>query len=622
MKKRSVRVATSQSSGLPSIVALGLALSVFSGCAGAGRSPSSRDPRISSRVEAILDLELQIQDRLEALNVEYVQSLSSVGEARERAKYLGAFAKTEAEKKERHNLERNLEGLEERLKRIESLRAELDQELSGSPSFATEGRLRALEVGAHFPLFIGDSRKPRAKSPSLELQALGQGLNEACFYEDHARVGDGLDYFATVRIPSISCVHTPAEMKLVHDPTEALSLKLELLTGAPLTRELIEKADPNHALDFSRAPELETIILSYLEYKHDFSGKMMNQALKYHADSSPNVKIQYYRYTWEGADITSPLKVIQRSFHSKILAVLAKDPAQSGVISGGRNIKDTFYMRKRPDYSRWPGMIQYGAPGVPFGYFQDLELFARGDEITRQVAAQQMAFWNRDLSGPRMPAISHHIPTRANLESLRGKDAVRHILSAPFIDDAGMEQLFVGMLDSAKKRVRILAPYIRPTRKLAGAMRNASLRGVQVEIISGIDFRNDNTLGFTADMNRLTFNELRSMNKKDLNRVREDERAVAQMKLYFWDESPPSIMHAKAILVDDDLLYVGSANMDIRTFRQDIENGFLVTGRIATEFRDLYDGSFVRNSKPATEREKTRLLNRVIIRILDKLGVS
>jgi phosphatidylserine/phosphatidylglycerophosphate/cardiolipin synthase-like enzyme len=81
-------------------------------------------------------------------------------------------------------------------------------------------------------------------------------------------------------------------------------------------------------------------------------------------------------------------------------------------------------------------------------------------------------------------------------------------------------------------------------------------------------------------------------------------------------------MHAKAILVDDDLLYVGSANMDIRTFRQDIENGFLVTGRIATEFRDLYDGSFVRNSKPATEREKTRLLNRVIIRILDKLGVS
>jgi phosphatidylserine/phosphatidylglycerophosphate/cardiolipin synthase-like enzyme len=630
----------------------GLAVVGLASCNSVGgtRSPAN-DSAIAAQLDELLGVDYSIQSIIQALNIKFSghgRVLSGEYELRERARFIGLTAKTQSEREEARALAFAVQKIEKLKERASRVQRQVDEDLSKFPDFASPGYASAVRVTPYYALSIGDSTSiPR---PIDTLGDIGSGVREICLYNrDVDAKTSGLAFFSSFHSKSLGCAIEPSEVKILDGPIDALNMKIELLTGKPLPRWLYDNVDPNHQVDLSQAPELEMVILSYLEFKHDFSGRMMAQILKHHAArgtqirillpglpvmtfvtsedkvlfaellKDSNVQIQYYRYTWDNPDFTTPLKVVQRSFHAKALTVLAKDPEKSGVISGGRNIKDTFYLQKLPNYSKYPEMFQYGTAGRPFGFFRDLEVFARGRAVAEQVASQQMAFWNRDLRGPRMNATSYHVPTGAKLEEMRGKTLVRHIISAPFMDDADMEQLYVGMIDSAKTRIRILNAYVRPTKKLAQAIRNAAIRGVQIQFITGVDFRNDNTMGFTGDMNKLSFNEMRKRNKKDI----EDDKMVAAIQLYFWNEVPESIMHSKALMVDDDLLYIGSANMDIRTFRQDIESGFLVTGDQPTDyFRKLYDGFYMKWATPANEEEKTKFLNRFVIRILDALGVS
>ena len=119
------------------------------------------------------------------------------------------------------------------------------------------------------------------------------------------------------------------------------------------------------------------------------------------------------------------------------------------------------------------------------------------------------------------------------------------------IDDALIgEQNYVNILKYAKRKVYISTPYLIPTYQLMDAMINASLRGVEVNlIVPGIP---DKKLVYL--MAKGNFKPL----------------LKAGVRIYKYK---PGFNHMKSMLVDDELAFVGTINFDFRSLVHHFECG-------------------------------------------------
>jgi len=117
------------------------------------------------------------------------------------------------------------------------------------------------------------------------------------------------------------------------------------------------------------------------------------------------------------------------------------------------------------------------------------------------------------------------------------------IASGPDVSGDSLRNALLTAIFRATCRIWIVTPYFVPDELFLEALCLASARRIDVSII--IPHNSNHRL---ADMVREGY----------LTRVQENGAAVW---LY-----EPSMLHAKAILIDDALAIVGSANMDIRSF--------------------------------------------------------
>ena len=123
------------------------------------------------------------------------------------------------------------------------------------------------------------------------------------------------------------------------------------------------------------------------------------------------------------------------------------------------------------------------------------------------------------------------------------------------------------LISSARKRVWLTTPYFVPGAALLSALKTAALRGVDVRIL-------------TPGASDVPFLRLAS---RSYHRT----LLAAGMRIY---EYRPQFLHAKGLVVDDDTVVIGSANMDVRSFRLNFEVVCFVRGRkfageLATVFR-------------------------------------
>jgi cardiolipin synthase A/B len=620
----------------------------------ANAQESSQSGAVYKYTQDILGLRQVTQKTIEAANEEYDMLFRTLSDVEQHVKFRLIDPKTQDEKDQKYVLSSMVKSMNDLNAQEVDYKTELNKSLS--PLAVSNGRLLGVGVPPVFSLYNGYSISKKSDDvlkPTVE--NFGTSVREACFTEKRAPVG-AKEKFLNLDIGSLSCIQVPEEARLITEPLDAISAKIELLTGKPLTQEIVDKADPKHQLDMSKAPQLDSIFLSYLEYKNDFSGQMVGQALKFHAARgtqvriilpglwtpesssfvskkdkallaelkafSPNIQIDMYKFGQSNPDITTPLQIIGRSYHAKMLVVLSKTDARyNAVIVGGRNIKDTFYMKKLPDYSKYPEMTQYGPTGEKFAFYRDLEVLVRGRATAETLASQFMSFWRRDKTGPRVLKTSEHIAAltlsdenRSQLKDKIGAQShIRHFYAVPYTDDRAVEQVYVNIISSAQKKIRIVNPYVRPTKAVASAIRDALLRGVNIDFISGFDFALDNTAGFVGDMNKMSVSSL----------LKKSAGAPGKIRFFSWNEQGPfSIVHSKAIAVDNDVLYVGSANMDLRTFVHDIENGMVITGPVVADFIKLYDSFYISNAKEITEKLQTKRFMRILISILDALHMT
>ena len=122
------------------------------------------------------------------------------------------------------------------------------------------------------------------------------------------------------------------------------------------------------------------------------------------------------------------------------------------------------------------------------------------------------------------------------------------------IDDALIgEQNYINILNFAKKSVYISTPYLVPTYSLLDALRNASLRGVDVHLIlPGIP---DKKAVYAVAKSHFHY------------------LLAAGVKIHIYK---PGFNHMKTMLADDQLAFVGTINFDFRSLVHHFECGTLL----------------------------------------------
>ena len=242
--------------------------------------------------------------------------------------------------------------------------------------------------------------------------------------------------------------------------------------------------------------------------------------------------------------------------------------------------------------------------------FRDMELLI-GGPITLEVSTAFDAYWNDHWSFP-IDLISRIKPSPEKLDSmLRTRDRNVHIHSeesinarserwrklvstavtgraALYVDDppalnpADRGQSFgklayeiIELFENAKEEILIVSAYLIPTPDLEGAVEKAVKRGVRVRILTNSIGSNNHLTAHSAYRNHIT-TLLR--HGAELHEVRIDARDRHIYMLMPVKEKSLAL-HAKAMVVDYDKVFIGSANLDPRSLRINTEMGLLVVSR-------------------------------------------
>lgn len=171
--------------------------------------------------------------------------------------------------------------------------------------------------------------------------------------------------------------------------------------------------------------------------------------------------------------------------------------------------------------------------------YRDLHLRLEGDVV----AQLQRVFVEDWAYATRTPPLA--LPAMAPRD---GQVVTQVITSGPDTPLEPIHRLHVSAIHAATRRVWLVTPYFVPGEAARMALTSAALGGLDVRLL----------VPKMSDSRLVTF----------AARSYYDELLEAGVKLY---EYGPRLLHSKALLCDDDLAMIGSANFDHRSFRLNFE---------------------------------------------------
>ena len=191
------------------------------------------------------------------------------------------------------------------------------------------------------------------------------------------------------------------------------------------------------------------------------------------------------------------------------------------------------------------------------GYWRDTHLGFAGPAV----AALQRAFLE-DWAYARgtLPTLDTAYFPVEDLRQLGAHDAVQVVGSGPDDPAYAVYKTYFAAITAARQRLWITTPYFIPDDAIMTALAVAALARVDVRVL--VPKRGDSAIVDLAA--RSYFGEL----------------LAAGVKIY---EYEPRFIHAKTMVVDDDLAIVATANLDNRSFRLNFELAALVYGGALTD---------------------------------------
>jgi cardiolipin synthase len=230
--------------------------------------------------------------------------------------------------------------------------------------------------------------------------------------------------------------------------------------------------------------------------------------------------------------------------HRKLLLI----DDQTAVV-GGMNLAQE-YLGPVHDPSRWLDLavvIEGGIVADLQRIFQQDWSYATGSVREKLKVAAELA-----PAPATATATGGVVEARASAQALSSSDLIfraQVVASGPDVRGYPLYDALISAIYEAKERISIVSPYFVPDESLVKALELACKRGVCLRILMP---RRSNHL--LADFARGSF-------------VRQLEEAGAEIELY------PQMIHAKAVVIDEAVTLLGSANFDMRSLLLNYELG-------------------------------------------------
>ncbi|VAW14163.1 Cardiolipin synthetase [hydrothermal vent metagenome] len=208
--------------------------------------------------------------------------------------------------------------------------------------------------------------------------------------------------------------------------------------------------------------------------------------------------------------------------------------------SGGINVSDK-YLKGDPVLGKW----------------HDMHLKIEGPAVT---SLNHIFLIDWQLVGGPKIGILKEVERES---SGKGKSIVQVVSSGPDKDFPAIEQLYFSIINQAQNYLYITNPYIIPGYAIMTALETAALSGIDVRLM--VSEKNDSNLVNWS---------VRSYFEPLLK---------AGVKIHLFHDG---FLHSKIMISDDDIISIGTANIDIRSFEQNYEVNTIV-----------YDADFVKELK-------------------------
>lgn len=224
---------------------------------------------------------------------------------------------------------------------------------------------------------------------------------------------------------------------------------------------------------------------------------------------------------------------------------------------------------------------EYLGKNETFGYWRDTHLKITGSAVN-SLQQRFLLDW-RHASNEKISFDKKYFPPKTPYKGV----GIQIVSSGP---DSEWEQIkngYLKMIHSAKKSVYIHSPYLVPDESITEALKIASLSGVKVKVM--IPNKPDHPFVYWASLSCV------------------GELLKAGVECYTYNKG---FLHSKMVVIDGKVSSVGTANMDIRSFKLNFEvNAFLYDSTISHSLEKIFEKDIL----DCTEITKDHYKNRPLI---------
>ncbi|QGG48616.1 cardiolipin synthase [Heliorestis convoluta] len=194
------------------------------------------------------------------------------------------------------------------------------------------------------------------------------------------------------------------------------------------------------------------------------------------------------------------------------------------------------------------------------GYWRDSHLKVTGSAV-HMMQARFILDWN--LSSPSRIEFS---PAYFPKPEKAGSIGMQIVSSGPTSEWQHIKNGYLKMIHSAKESIYIQTPYFIPDDSLLAALKIAALSGVDVRIM--LPSKSDHMLIYWASHSYL------------------GELLASGVKCYLYEKG---FLHAKVMTIDGKVSSIGSANIDIRSFKLNFEiNAFIYDSATTKQLNEIF----------------------------------
>ncbi len=199
---------------------------------------------------------------------------------------------------------------------------------------------------------------------------------------------------------------------------------------------------------------------------------------------------------------------------------------------------------------------EYVGSDEKIGYWRDTHLRIKGTAVL-ELQNRFILDWNYAAKENLYSNIKYFL--RKN-EGKAGNVGIQIVSSGPDSKHQNVRNNYLKMINKARSNIYIQSPYFIPDEVILDALQLAAMSGVDVRVM--IPCKPDHPFVYWATYSHL------------------EDLLDAGVKCYTYDNG---FLHAKTITVDGEVCSVGSANMDIRSFRLNFEVNAVIYDAATTQ---------------------------------------